>query len=225
MTVISVKKSVTDANDRVAQVLRTQFLFHGIWVLNLISAPGAGKTALIEKTIEGLGSDFGIGVIEGDPHTCLDSERIHRAGAEAIQINTRGGCHLDAIMIENALGKIHLPDIDLLFIENVGNLLCPAVWDLGQDCTAVVSSLTEGGDKPFKYPDTFARADLLLINKMDLLPHLPGSASLLKPNALKIHPGLTVFEISCTNGTGLLQWYDWIRTKVEQRQKTGGCRA
>ncbi|SLM29851.1 Hydrogenase accessory protein HypB [Desulfamplus magnetovallimortis] len=223
--IIEVRQSVTAANDSVAEKIRKCFDRYGIWVLNLISSPGAGKTSLIEKTIEALSPNIAITVIEGDPYTSMDSDRINAAGARGIQINTHGGCHLDARMIENALCEtsekiIDFGTVDMIIIENVGNLLCPAVWDLGQDNTTVVTSLTEGSDKPFKYPETFIRADTLVINKMDLKPYLPPPSAELKPNAMSINPALKIFELSCTNGDGLSDWYEWVKMNI-RKKKTG----
>lgn len=219
MEIIQVRKSLTEANDRFAGELRARFAHHGIWVLNLISSPGAGKTSLVEKTIERFITDYSITVIEGDPYTNLDSDRINRTGARGIQINTRGGCHLDARMIGQALETVDLGHTDILIIENVGNLLCPAAWDLGQDDTTVVASLTEGPDKPLKYPEAFTRAGTLVINKMDLNPYLPEFSHMLKPNALSINPLLTVFEISCTQGVGLEAWFAWIKKQIYRKRK------
>ena len=218
MDIIHVRKSLTASNDALAKELRDRLAFYNIWVLNLISSPGAGKTSLVEKTIERFKSDYSITVIEGDPYTSLDSDRINRTGAKGIQINTKGGCHLDARMIGQALEKADLNSMDILIIENVGNLLCPAAWDLGQDETTVVTSLTEGPDKPLKYPEAFTRAGSLVINKMDLKPYVPTSCEMLKPNALGINPLLTVFETSCTDGLGLVDWFVWIKRQTEQKK-------
>ncbi len=215
---IAVRQAVTALNDGLAETLRAQFKQYGIWVLNLIAAPGAGKTALIEKTIGALAPALRITVIEGDPWTRLDSERINSAGARGIQINTHDGCHLDARMIDQALDTGVLANTDILVIENVGNLLCPAAWDLGQDVTAVVSSLTEGTDKPLKYPNTFLNASVLVINKTDLAPYLPVSPAILASNALSINPDLTIFWASCLTGAGLGDWYDWVKTQTERKK-------
>lgn len=214
---ISIGQSVLGANDRAAALLRQRFLKGRTFVLNLISSPGAGKTSLIEKTVARLGDR--VLVIEGDPYTCLDSDRINVAGARAIQINTRGGCHLDARMIGDALEGEDLSGIRLVIIENVGNLLCPAAWDLGQDVTAVVAGLTEGVDKPLKYPDTFLMARVLVINKIDLEPHLPVSSSVLRSNALSINPGLLVFQASCVTGAGLREWFEWLEARIDCKEK------
>jgi hydrogenase nickel incorporation protein HypB len=217
MKTIDVRKSVTAANDARAEVLRRRFARHGIVVLNLIASPGAGKTALLEQTIHRLGAAMAIKVVEGDPYTFLDSERVTRAGAENVQINTQGGCHLDARMVEQALDRLNMAQADLLVIENVGNLLCPAAWDLGQDVTVVVASLTEGADKPLKYPETFTRAQVLVINKIDLEPYLPVSIAELRANALKVNPELAVFEVSCLTGDGLDGWCRWVRERVDAK--------
>lgn len=219
MKTIDVRKSITAANDRIAAQLRRRLAPHGILVLNLIASPGAGKTTLIEKTIDRLGADFFIRVVEGDPYTSLDSERVIRAGGESVQINTEGGCHLDAGMVDRAIDGFDLSRTDLIVIENVGNLLCPAAWDLGQDFTVVVSGLTEGIDKPLKYPETFARAQVMVINKIDLEPYLPVTAAELKGNALLINPALTVFDVSCLQGTGLDNWCRWVQTQIIRRKK------
>ncbi|MCB2148356.1 MAG: hydrogenase nickel incorporation protein HypB [Deltaproteobacteria bacterium] len=218
MKTIEVRKSITAANDALAHELRSQFTRHGILVLNLIASPGAGKTALIEKTIARLGAAVSIKVVEGDPYTHLDSQRVIRAGAQSIQINTEGGCHLDAQMVGRAVDRFDLDQTDLLIIENVGNLLCPAAWDLGQDATVVVASLAEGADKPLKYPEAFTRAQVVVINKIDLEPHLPVTTAELRRNALTVNPELTVFEVSCLHSTGLDSWCQWIRDRIATKK-------
>ena len=219
MKTIDVRKAVTAANDQLADQLRRRLARHGILALNLIAAPGAGKTALLEKTIDALGAALAVKVIEGDPYTSLDSQRIIQAGVDSVQINTEGGCHLDARMVAQALDRFDLQNTDLLVIENVGNLLCPAAWDLGQDATVVVASLTDGADKPLKYPEAFARAQIAVINKIDLAPHLPVSADELKRSALRVNPALTVFELSCLAGTGMDRWYAWVGAAVRDKKE------
>ncbi|MGA6926771.1 MAG: hydrogenase nickel incorporation protein HypB [Desulfosarcina sp.] len=219
MKTIEVRKSIIAANDLLAHELRRQFAGKGIVVLNLIASPGAGKTSLLEKTIDRLGGVFSIKVVEGDPYTQLDSQRVIRAGADSVQINTEGGCHLDARMIKRAVERLTLAQTDLLVIENVGNLLCPAAWDLGQDATVVVASLTEGVDKPLKYPEAFIRAQVMVINKIDLEPYLPLTAAELRTNALLVNPDLIVFEGSCLHETGLDPWYQWIQTQIENKRQ------
>lgn len=221
MKTVELRKSITAANDALAAQLRRLFASHGVMVLNLIASPGAGKTSLIEATLRRLGTDYAIKVVEGDPYTGLDSQRVKRAGGESVQINTEGGCHLDARMVEHATGGFDLAQTDLLIIENVGNLLCPAAWDLGQDVTVVVASLAEGEDKPLKYPEAFTRAQVMVINKIDLAPHLPTTVAQLKSNALRINPELTVFELSCWVGTGLEGWCNWVRERIEGKSKNG----
>jgi hydrogenase nickel incorporation protein HypB len=221
MEIIEIRKSITAANDIRADALRRRFARQGLVVLNLIASPGAGKTALLEQTIQRLGATLAIKVVEGDPYTPLDSERVTRAGAENVQINTEGGCHLDAHMVEQALVRLNLAQTDLLVIENVGNLLCPAAWDLGQDLTVVVASLTEGADKPLKYPEAFTRAQVLVINKIDLEPYLPVTVAELRANALTVNPELAVFEVSCLRGDGLDAWCRWVRERVAAKPRPG----
>jgi len=222
MTTIEIRKAITAANDRLAEQLRQRFAHHGVLVLNLIASPGAGKTALLEKTIGALGSRFAINVIEGDPYTRLDSERIIHAGGGGVQINTEGGCHLDARMVSEVIDRFDLDDTDLIVIENVGNLLCPAAWDLGQDVSVVVTSLTEGTDKPLKYPETFVRAQIVVINKIDLEPHLPATAADLKTNIRTINSDLSVFEVSCLAGTGLESWHHWVAAAIKTKKGIRG---
>ncbi|MFH1135134.1 MAG: hydrogenase nickel incorporation protein HypB [Pseudomonadota bacterium] len=215
--IISVEKAVTAQNDLIAARLRERLGDEKVFCLNLIAAPGAGKTSLIEKTIAGLGGRFGILVVEGDPRTSLDGDRVTAAGARAFQINTLGGCHLDARMVQVELDRADLGAVDLLIIENIGNLLCPAAWDLGEDVRVVVSSLPEGADKPLKYPETFSLAQVLVINKIDLGPFLPVKAADIRAAALRVNPGLEVFEVSCLTGAGLDQWLTWLGDRVGQK--------
>lgn len=216
---IPIDKAVTALNDAAAAELRKAWRSRRLFCLNLIAAPGAGKTALIERTVERLGSALRILVVEGDPHTGLDSERVRAQGVESVQINTLGGCHLDAKMIQRALGTADLDGVDLLIIENVGNLLCPAAWDLGEDIRVVVASLPEGADKPLKYPETFTLAHALVINKIDLEPHLPAKTADIRKNALNVNPDLVVFEISCLVGTGIKRWCAWLEEKCRERKR------
>lgn len=213
--IISVEKSITSANDAVAAELREELRARGIFCLNLISAPGSGKTALIEQTVSRLAGVMKVAVIEGDPHTDIDSQRVRAAGAAAVQINTRGGCHLDAAMIKKALAALDLSGVRLLIIENVGNLLCPGPWDLGEHLRVVVASLPEGADKPLKYPETFLTAEAMVINKIDLEPALKTKVEDLRRNGLRINPRLTIFPLSCESGEGLAAWCDWLRRKAE----------
>jgi len=175
-----------------------------------MSSPGAGKTTLLERTIERLRGQLGIGVIEGDIETSADAERIEAAGAETVQINTRGACHLEAHMIRAALEEIDLTHIRLLVIENIGNLVCPSAWNLGEDMRVVVVSTTEGDDKPAKYPQMFATSQVMIVNKLDLLPYVDYNVEKVKRQALAINPHLRIFEVSCRTGAGLDAWCEWL---------------
>lgn len=219
MAKIPVLKSITEANALLAEALRTRFARQELLVLNIIASPGAGKTALLERTIERLNGELRLSVIEGDPTTSLDSERIAAAGVPVVQINTDGGCHLEARMIQAAVEQLEIEDADVVIIENVGNLLCPTGWDLGEDAKVVIASLPEGDDKPLKYPMGFATAQAVVINKIDLEPYLPARVSVLRQNALLINPDLAVFEVSALTGQGLDGWLDWIREKLTKKRE------
>ena len=220
MVNIPVLKSITEANALLATALRERFSQQDVLVLNIIASPGAGKTTLLERTIESLNGELYLSVIEGDPTTSLDSERIAAAGVPVVQINTDGGCHLEARMIQVALEQLDVEDADVVVIENVGNLLCPTGWDLGEDAKVVVASLPEGDDKPLKYPMAFATAQAVVINKIDLEPYLPAKVSVLRENALRINPDLAVFEVSALTGQGLDGWVDWIREKLTEKRES-----
>lgn len=215
---IPVLKEVTEANSLLAESLRTLFRQHNVLVLDIIASPGAGKTTLLERTIERLADELRLSVIEGDPTTSLDADRTEAAGAPSVQINTGGGCHLEARMIQAALEEIDVANADVVIIENVGNLLCPTAWDLGEDARVVVASLPEGDDKPLKYPMAFASAQAAVINKIDLEPYIPARAARLRQNALAINPDLAVFEVSCLTGQGLDGWLDWIRAQLARKR-------
>ena len=210
------EKSITSANDRTAAELRKQFTEKKIFCVNLISAPGSGKTALIEKTVAGLCPGMPVAVIEGDPHTELDSLRVRETGARAVQINTQGGCHLDAAMIRQALASLEFDQAGLMIIENVGNLLCPAPWDLGEHLRVVVASLPEGADKPLKYPETFLAAQVLIINKIDLESALKTKVADIRDAAFKVNPRLKVFALSCDTGEGVSDWCTWLRAQQKE---------
>jgi hydrogenase nickel incorporation protein HypB len=218
MVKIPVLKSITEANALLADAIRARFARQDVLVLNVIASPGAGKTTLLERTIEELHGELHLSVIEGDPTTSLDSERIGAAGVPVVQINTNGGCHLEARMIQMALEQLDVEDADVVIIENVGNLLCPTGWDLGEDAKVVIASLPEGDDKPLKYPMAFATAQAAVINKIDLEPYLPAKVSVLRQNALRINPDLAVFEVSALAGQGLDEWVDWIRDKLAEKR-------
>lgn len=182
----------------------------------MMSSPGAGKTTLLEKTIQALSEEFTVGVIEGDLATEVDADRIRQAGAQAIQINTNGGCHLDARMIAKVLPNFDLSKIDVLFIENVGNLVCPSGYDLGQHHKIAVLSVPEGNDKIVKYPFMFKRTELVLLNKVDLLPYLPFSIEQAKKDLAEIHPQSRLVETSAYTGEGMSTWVEWIKNGVKQ---------
>jgi hydrogenase nickel incorporation protein HypB len=209
---VTIAQNILAANDTVAREVHQSLTAHGIRALNVMSSPGAGKTTLLERTIELLRGQLAIGVIEGDVETSADAERIEAAGAETVQINTRGACHLEAHMIRDALAQVELADIDLLVIENIGNLVCPAGWELGEDLRIVVVSTTEGDDKPAKYPQMFAIAQVMIVNKLDLLPYVDYDLLKVKRQALAINPSLRIFEVSCRTGEGLDAWCDWLIT-------------
>jgi hydrogenase nickel incorporation protein HypB len=211
---ISVVRNILEANDRIAQQNRNMFNENGLLVMNLMSSPGAGKTSLLEKTIDALKDDLTIGVIEGDIQTSQDAERIAKKGVTAVQINTDGACHLDANMIRETFEAFNFKETDLLVVENVGNLVCPAEFNVGEDFKVMILSITEGDDKPAKYPLMFHESKVLLINKIDLLPYVDCSLEKIKLDSLKINPELTIFEISCKTGEGLEAWYKWLRKSV-----------
>lgn len=212
MPKITIAQNILAVNENIAQEIHQSLAARGIRTINIMSSPGAGKTTLLERTIERLHTQIGIGVIEGDIETSNDAQRIEAAGAETVQINTRGACHLEAHMISDALAQIELTNMNLLIIENIGNLVCPAAWDLGEDVRVVVASTTEGDDKPAKYPQMFAIAQIMVINKIDLLPYVDYDMQKVRKEALAINPNLHIFEVSSRTGEGLDAWCDWVVT-------------
>jgi hydrogenase nickel incorporation protein HypB len=210
--ILRIERDVLEHNRGYAQANRTCFARERVLALNLMSSPGAGKTTLLTRTIAALRDRLSLGVIEGDQQTSMDAERIRAAGAAAIQVNTGKGCHLDARMVGEAHAQLKLAPGGLLLIENVGNLVCPALWDLGEAARVVMLSVTEGEDKPLKYPDMFAVADLLLITKIDLLPHLDFDLQRCLDNARRIRPELETLCVSARSGEGLPAWIHWIET-------------
>ena len=200
-------------NQGFADANRQLFDARGLLVLNLVSSPGSGKTSLLTRTLESLREEMPLAVIEGDQQTSRDADRIRATGASAIQVNTGKGCHLDAHMVGHALETLALPDGGVLFIENVGNLVCPAGFDLGEAHKVVVLSVTEGEDKPLKYSNMFVAADLLLLNKMDLLPHLDFDVEQCLDYARRINPDLIILQLSARTGEGLAAWLDWLRAE------------
>ncbi|HEY6872920.1 MAG TPA: hydrogenase nickel incorporation protein HypB [Geobacteraceae bacterium] len=207
---IAVETDILAKNNRLAAGNRALFGRKGIFALNLVSSPGSGKTTILERTLRDLAEKVRCGVIEGDQQTDNDAVRIAATGAPAVQINTGAGCHLDAHMVGHAAEKFDLDSLDLLFIENVGNLVCPAAFDLGEHHKVVVLSVTEGEDKPLKYPQMFRAADVLLINKTDLLPYLEFDLERCKEMARRVTPEILIFEVSARSGEGMADWYGWL---------------
>ncbi|WPQ66005.1 hydrogenase nickel incorporation protein HypB [Chitinophaga sancti] len=210
---IAVEKDVLYENNLLAARNRGFFDAKNILAINLVSSPGSGKTTLLERTLTDLKEQVSFSVIEGDQQTTRDADRIHATGTKVVQINTGKGCHLDAHMVMHALQGMHPHDNGVLFIENVGNLVCPAMFDLGEKERVVVMSVTEGDDKPLKYPDMFHTSHLCIINKIDLLPYVPFSLDKAIANAKRINPKLEVITLSCTSGEGLDKWYQWLESK------------
>ncbi|RTL85631.1 MAG: hydrogenase accessory protein HypB [Hyphomicrobiales bacterium] len=212
--IIRIERDILSKNDALARENRSRLAARGVLALNLVSSPGSGKTSLLVRAIGDLQRKHPVAVIEGDQQTSNDAERIRATGAPAIQINTGKGCHLDAHMVGHALDRLTLPENGVLFIENVGNLVCPAAFDLGEAHKIVVLSVTEGEDKPLKYPDMFAAADLMLLNKSDLLPHLSFDVGACLANALRVNPRLQTLVVSATTGEGLAALYAWIEARI-----------
>jgi hydrogenase nickel incorporation protein HypB len=207
---VPLERKVLNENDRIAATLRERFQNHGVFCLNLISSPGSGKTSLLERTLEGFGPERRIAVLTGDIQTDNDARRLAHFGFPVRQITTGGACHLDARMVERALEGWPVEDLEILFLENVGNLVCPTSYDLGEEARAVLLSVTEGEDKPLKYPATFHHADLMVLNKIDLLPYVPFSAEVAKENARRVQPDIEILDVSCTTGEGLDRWRAWL---------------
>jgi len=217
---IPLEQKVLAKNDMLAEHNRRWLVDRGILAFNMTSSPGAGKTTLLERTIRNLGSQRRVSVIEGDQETLLDADRITAAGARAVQVNTGAGCHLDAEMIERALHALEPDTGSLLFIENVGNLVCPALFDLGEHSKVVVISVTEGTDKPLKYPHMFAAAGLVLINKIDLLPYVDFDLDLCARHARSVNPGVEIMPVSATKGDGMDLWLQWINARANELDAT-----
>jgi len=218
---ISLEQKVLHKNDLLAEQNRQWLADRHVLALNITSSPGAGKTTLLERTIRELRADLPVAVIEGDQETLLDAERIRTAGARAVQVNTGAGCHLDADMVHRALHALDPAPDSLLFIENVGNLVCPALFDLGERTKVVVISVTEGADKPLKYPHMFAAAGLVVVNKIDLLPYVDFDLERCTGYARSINPGVNILSLSATTGEGVAAWYDWIRSQSKASANQG----
>jgi hydrogenase nickel incorporation protein HypB len=211
---ITLERDILAENDRLAAANRARFAAAGVLALNLISSPGSGKTTLLTRTIAALRGTVPVAVIEGDQQTSNDADRIRAAGAPAVQINTGKGCHLDAHMVGHACDQLDLVRGGVLFIENVGNLVCPTAFDLGEAAKVAIVSVTEGDDKPLKYPDLFAAARLVLINKIDLLPHLESDVAVLTANARRVNPAVDVKVLSARTGEGMDAWLDWLKARL-----------
>ena len=208
---INVNRPVMETNDMISDELKEMFAEKNILVLNLISSPGAGKTTVLERTLSDLRHEFRMGVIEGDLKTDNDARRVAATGAAAYQINTDGGCHLDGRMVRDALAHFNLDELDILFIENVGNLVCPVEFPCGEDHKIAILSVPEGDDKPEKYPLLFNLSTVMLLNKIDLLPYVDFDTARAEKFARALNAEIEIFHISCRDGTGLAAWYDWLR--------------
>jgi len=214
---IKVLKDILSANNQIAERNRQLLDSNNVFAVNLMSSPGAGKTSLILETIKRLKGKTRIGVVEGDIRSSLDAEMISKEGVSVVQINTGGECHLDANMTYSALGNVPLQDIELLLIENVGNLVCPAEFAIGEHKKVLISSIPEGGDKPFKYPLMFHIADAVLINKIDLLPYLKFDTEAFSQAIRGMNERVEIFQISCTTGEGIQEWLSWLLTQIDRR--------
>ncbi|GAB5046806.1 hydrogenase nickel incorporation protein HypB [Thermodesulfovibrio sp. TK110] len=211
---VKLTTKILDANERIAEENKKMFKEAGVYVINLMSSPGAGKTSLLEKTIAAIKDKLRVGVIEGDITGTNDAERIDRLGVPVVQINTEGACHLDANMIADAAKELPLKDLDVLFIENVGNLVCPAEFKVGEDVKVMILSLTEGDDKPLKYPLMFQESSVLIINKIDLKDLLDVSIDKIKKDAQFLNPKIKIFEVSCKTGQGIDEWTNWLLMNI-----------
>ncbi|MBN2167864.1 MAG: hydrogenase nickel incorporation protein HypB [Actinobacteria bacterium] len=211
---IKVLEGVFDANEIVAKENRGILDKSGTYMVNMMASPGAGKTSLVVKTLEGLSGDLKAVVIEGDIAGKVDAERVSDTGTEAIQINTGGSCHLEAKQVNTALMNLNLEGIGLAIVENVGNLVCPAEFKLGEDLKVMILSVAEGDDKPLKYPLMFSESDVLIVNKIDLIPYTNFNLDKLKDTVKKMNPDVTIFEVSCTNGDGIPEWVEWLKSRV-----------
>ena len=225
--IVAIEQDILGRNDAVAARNRRYFAQRGILALNLMSSPGSGKTTLLVRTIDALKTRVPIAVVEGDQQTSLDADRIRATGAQAVQVNTGKGCHLDADMVERALATLAPAEASVVLIENVGNLVCPAAFDLGEAQKVVILSVTEGDDKPLKYPDMFHAADLMVINKVDLLPYVDFSVDAAVANARRIRPGLPALTVSARSGEGFADWIAWVMRHrvdaVEARSADAGA--
>ena len=219
---IPVIRNILEVNDRIADQNREIFDRHNLFVINLMSSPGAGKTSLLEKTIDHLKDRLHMGVIEGDIQCSFDAERIAKKGVEAIQINTDGACHLDGNMIREAMNQLDLSALDLLIVENVGNLVCPAEFKVGENMKAMLLSVTEGDDKPLKYPLMFQESRVLIINKIDLLPYVDCRVDKIREAVSQLNRDMVIFEVSCKTGEGIEEWTSWLEKQVNRSKISKG---
>ncbi len=213
---VEVVEKILSANDQLALENRKTLDREGVFALNMMASPGAGKTSLIEATIRGLADHFQLGVIDGDVATSIDADRAAAAGAQAVQVNTGGECHLDAVMLKGALEQMDLNAIQLLIVENVGNLICPASFQLGTHKSVLIASVPEGDDKPYKYPGMYRGVDALVINKTDLLPYVEFDMDYFRAGVEALNPGLVSFPLSCRTNEGMDAWLDWLQDSLEQ---------
>ena len=215
-----VVENILSANDRLAEENRLRMDQSAVYGINLMASPGAGKTSLIEHTIKNLSGKLSLAVVDGDIATSIDADRAVAAGAEAVQINTGGECHLDAVMLQGALNQLELSRYDLLLVENVGNLICPAAFQLGTHLNVLIASIPEGDDKPYKYPTMYRGVDALVINKIDLLPYIDFDMQYFQRGVEVLNPGLVTFPISCRTGEGLDAWLAWLQEQVAGHKST-----
>lgn len=218
---VTIVENILGANDRLADENRTRIEQAGVFSVNIMASPGAGKTSVILRTIEMLKADTRIGVVEGDTAAVtIDADKVMGAGMPTVQINTGGDCHLDAVMLQNALGSLPLDNLDLMIVENVGNLICPASFKLGTHISVLIASVPEGDDKPYKYPGMYRGVDALILNKTDLLPYIKFNMEYFRQGVEVLNPGLAFFPLSCTTGEGFDNWTNWLREK-SAAQKQG----
>lgn len=217
---IEVVENIMGANDRLAANNRESLDKHGVFGINMMASPGAGKTSVIEKTVPALKEKFQVAAVDGDVATSIDADRAAAAGAAAVQINTGGECHLDAVMLQQALNQIDLPKTDLLIVENVGNLICPAGFALGTHKSVLIASIPEGDDKPYKYPGMYRGVDVLIINKIDLLPYIPFKMEYFQNGVEMLNPGLITFPLSCQTGEGVQEWINWLEKEIVSFKET-----
>jgi hydrogenase nickel incorporation protein HypB len=221
---VAVVENILSANDRLAADNRQRLDGAGVFSINVMASPGAGKTSLIERSVAALRPSLRLAVIDGDIATSLDADRAAAAGARAVQINTGGECHLDAVMLRDGLAQLDLASLDLLIVENVGNLVCPAVFALGTHRNVLIASVPEGDDKPYKYPGTYRGVDVIVLNKIDLLPYVDFDRARFQRGVEALNPGVRMFAVSCRTGEGVSAWTDWLAAEAAAfRSRAGGA--